>query len=114
MAKRMRVSMGILCIVLTLLCLGGCDRDPEETEEVKEYYVFDPAVAWELRPLVTGDGVPLWYVANDMEYKPVDYAVTEDCGYTPRSIPASVPYDPPPETSGSQPVYLVRVKRFSA
>ncbi len=78
MAKRMRVSMGILCIVLTLLCLDGCDRDPEETEEVKEYYVFDPAVTWELRPLVTGDGVPLWYVANDMEHKPVDYAVTEE------------------------------------
>lgn len=83
MASRMRISMGILGIVLALLCLGGCDRDTsEETaeteEKAKEYYPFDPAVTWELHPLVTCDGEPLWFTGNDTEYVPVDYAVSEE------------------------------------
>jgi len=83
MVKGMKRSGVLLCMTLLLLCLGGCDRTAdggteEETEKAKEYYIFDPAVTWELHPLVTGDGEPLWCLANDTEYKPVDYAVTED------------------------------------
>ncbi|MBQ3591019.1 MAG: hypothetical protein II979_03690, partial [Clostridia bacterium] len=79
----MQKRFWILCLVTTLLCLGGCDRDTPvktaETEEnAKEYYVFDPAVTWELRPLVTGDGVPLWDNVGETNYARVDYAVTED------------------------------------
>ena len=80
MAKRMKRTVRILCLLLAMSCLGGCDSRPaEETESAeKEYYVFDPAVTWELRPLVTGDGEPLWYTGNKTEYAPVDYAVTEE------------------------------------
>jgi len=83
MATRMRISMGILCIVLALLCLGGCDRDTsEETakteEKAKEYYVFDPAVTWELHPLVTGDGKTLGDNGNETEYQTLDYAISEE------------------------------------
>lgn len=69
----------IFCALMTVLLLfSACDSSEPEgfRKQEKKYHTFDPAVTWELLPLVSESGEPV--KDRDTTYRPLDYSVMED------------------------------------